>query len=240
MNSYLKRIPWAIVASMVAVVGLLGQDAKTDSVYFTMLDTQPVLIGGSEAIQSHLVYPELARRSGIEGTVHVGAEIDESGKVTSAKVIKSDQEIFNEAATNAVRPIKFVPGKRDGRAVRCMVVIPVKFRLHTLDKTLNQEQENVSKPSVFVVQGPEIHRLVEYPKASIKAGRQGIVFAKVSLDSRLQPRSVSILSGVDDACDKQVMHAAINYDYAKDPKIQKSSGDTSVTLGVRFVLPKQK
>ena len=47
------------------------------------------------------VYPVLARRAGIEGTVYVKILVSKEGKALKAIIIKSDSEVFNQASIDA-------------------------------------------------------------------------------------------------------------------------------------------
>ena len=60
------------------------------------------------------VYPELARRMKISGTVMVQVTVDSEGKVTDAKAT-SGNRLLAGAAEDAVRKWKFAPG--DGVSV---------------------------------------------------------------------------------------------------------------------------
>ncbi|HTV04013.1 MAG TPA: energy transducer TonB [Acidobacteriaceae bacterium] len=55
------------------------------------------------------VYPELAKRMHIGGTVRVAATIAADGTVTQAKAI-SGNKLLESAAENAIRQWKFAPG----------------------------------------------------------------------------------------------------------------------------------
>lgn len=55
------------------------------------------------------VYPELARKAGIEGKVFVKVWIDKHGKVKDVVVIKSTVEMFNAAAVAAAKQWEFTP-----------------------------------------------------------------------------------------------------------------------------------
>ena len=59
------------------------------------------------------VYPELAKRMKIEGTVKVEATVDAAGKVTDVKSLNGNRTL-TVAAEDAVRKWKFAPG--DGEA----------------------------------------------------------------------------------------------------------------------------
>lgn len=97
--------------------------------YFVAVEEMPEPIGGIEAIQSKIIYPEIAKRAGIEGKVYVKAYVDENGKVTKVEVVKGIGAGCDEAAVKAVKETKFKPGKQRGKAVRVQVMIPVVFKL---------------------------------------------------------------------------------------------------------------
>jgi len=97
--------------------------------YFVAVEEMPEPIGGIGEIQKKIVYPEIAKRAGVEGKVYVLAFVDESGTVTDAKIIKGIGAGCDEAALDAVKKTKFKPGKQRGKAVRVQVSIPVVFKL---------------------------------------------------------------------------------------------------------------
>ena len=97
--------------------------------YFVAVEEMPEPIGGIQAIQSKIVYPEIAKRAGIEGKVYVLAFVDETGTVTKAEIIKGLGAGLDEAALNAVKATKFKPGKQRGKPVKVQVSIPIVFKL---------------------------------------------------------------------------------------------------------------
>ena len=98
--------------------------------YFVAVEEMPFPIGGLSAIQEKIVYPELAKRSGIEGKVYILAYINEKGIVDHAKVIKGIGAGCDEAALKAVKETKFSPGKQRGKPVKVQVSIPIVFKLN--------------------------------------------------------------------------------------------------------------
>ncbi len=98
--------------------------------YFVAVQDMPEPIGGIAAIQSKIVYPEIAKRAGVEGKVYVTAFVDETGTVTKAIVLKGIGAGCDEAALKAVKATKFKPGRQRGTAVKVQVSIPVIFRLN--------------------------------------------------------------------------------------------------------------
>ena len=97
--------------------------------YKITADPMPEPVGGIEAIQSNINYPEIARRAGIQGKVFVQAYINENGDVINTKVLKGIGAGCDEAAENAVKKAKFKPGMVSGVPVKVQVVVPVVFKL---------------------------------------------------------------------------------------------------------------
>jgi protein TonB len=74
-------------------------------------------------------YPEIALRAGLEGNVFVKVWVDKEGKVRKVVVLKSDAEIFNEAAQDAAKQWIFTPAVMQKGPVSVWVSIPFRFRL---------------------------------------------------------------------------------------------------------------
>ena len=101
-----------------------------DQIIFVPYDEPPEPIGGFQAIQRKLEYPEIARKAGIEGTVIIYAKIDEKGNVVKTKVVKPlGNSGCNEAAIKAIRAVKWKPAKQRDKPVTVWVSVPVKFKL---------------------------------------------------------------------------------------------------------------
>jgi protein TonB len=102
---------------------------EEEAVFFVAVEDQPEPIGGIEAIQSKIVYPEIAKRAGVQGRVFIKAFVDETGVVRKAEVIKGIGAGCDEAAVAAVMQTQFKPGKQRGKAVKVQVSIPIVFKL---------------------------------------------------------------------------------------------------------------
>lgn len=96
--------------------------------FFVAVEEMPAPIGGLKSIQEKIVYPELAKRVGIEGRVYIRAFVDESGSVIKAEITKGIGGGCDEAALDAVLKTHFSPGKQRGRPVKVQVTIPIVFR----------------------------------------------------------------------------------------------------------------
>jgi len=79
--------------------------------------------------QAKADFPEIARRSGLEGTVVVGALVGPDGTVREAVVIQGVHPILDRAAVDAALRCRFEPARQREIKVRAWVAIPFRFRL---------------------------------------------------------------------------------------------------------------
>jgi protein TonB len=75
------------------------------------------------------VYPEEARRAGIEGTVQLEIWLDERGRVRKIRVLRSPGHGLDRAAVKAAARAVFRPGEIDGKPVPVKITIPYRFVL---------------------------------------------------------------------------------------------------------------
>lgn len=94
----------------------------------------PLRIGGD--VQSpkriHFVnpkYPEIARKTRIEGMVILEAIINKSGDVVDIKVLKSLNSLCDKAAIDAAKQWKFEPGTQNDIPVDVIMTLTVQFRI---------------------------------------------------------------------------------------------------------------
>jgi TonB family protein len=74
------------------------------------------------------VYPEAARRAGVEGMVILEATADTYGRVTAVKVLRG-VEALNQAALDAVRQWVYEPMIVDGKPRAVVFTVTMRFRL---------------------------------------------------------------------------------------------------------------
>lgn len=74
-------------------------------------------------------YSEEARKAKYQGTVIVMADIDTSGHVMNARIVRSLGLGLDEQALDAIKKWKFRPGYKDGKPVIVEATIEVNFRL---------------------------------------------------------------------------------------------------------------
>lgn len=105
------------------------KEEEAEPVFFVAVEEMPEPVGGIAAIQSKIVYPEIAKRAGVQGRVFVKAYVDENGNVTKVELIRGIGAGCDEAAMKAVQSVKFKPGKQRGKPVKVQVTVPVLFKL---------------------------------------------------------------------------------------------------------------
>jgi TonB family protein len=106
-----------------------AQQIEEDVGEFVAYETFPEPMGGYNAIQKSVVYPRVARRAGIEGTVVVAAFVNAEGQVTRTGILEGELGYgLDEAALNAVRQAKFKPAKQRDKTIGVWIVIPINFR----------------------------------------------------------------------------------------------------------------
>lgn len=98
--------------------------------YFVAVEDMPEPVGGLGTIQRAVVYPEIARRAGVQGRVFVLAYVNEKGEVTKVEVQRGIGAGCDEAAVSAVLKASFIPGKQRGKPVKVRVSIPIRFQLN--------------------------------------------------------------------------------------------------------------
>jgi protein TonB len=75
------------------------------------------------------VYPEAARKAGIQGIVLLEATTDEQGNVAAVRVLKSIPEL-DQAAIDALKQWKYEPVIVEGKPKGVAFTVTINFRLH--------------------------------------------------------------------------------------------------------------
>ena len=71
---------------------------------FVPFEKEPVIIKKVDPI-----YPELAKKAGMEGTVYANLWVDKQGKVREVKIVKADSDIFIQPVIDAAKQWLFSP-----------------------------------------------------------------------------------------------------------------------------------
>ncbi|WP_412062048.1 TonB family protein [Rubrivirga sp. IMCC45206] len=185
---------------------------------FEVAEVQPVLIGGLEGLQARVTYPDLAKRAGIQGQVVVQFIVTPEGTVRDAQAIRSPHEMLGRAALEAVRELRFEPGRQRGQAVAVRFAVPVTFRLPEGEGAPPEPRSrtDAARPDVFVVveEMPRIvgglealqARLV-YPQAAKDAGIQGTVIVQFLVNETGGVEETQVMRSPDEALSAAALDA---------------------------------
>ncbi|MBK6525428.1 MAG: energy transducer TonB [Crocinitomicaceae bacterium] len=98
------------------------------------VEVDPAFPGGEAAmikfIQQNVVYPELSREMGEQGTVYVQFVVNSDGSIQDVVVLKGVSEQLNKEAVRVVKKMpNWSPGEQAGKKVRVRYQIPIKFTI---------------------------------------------------------------------------------------------------------------
>ncbi|HEY5615660.1 MAG TPA: energy transducer TonB [Bacteroidota bacterium] len=220
------------------------QDPRDDkAAYSVTVEDFPEPIGGIRAIQEKVVYPEIAKRAGVEGTVFVEVFIDESGSVTGTSIVKGIGAGCDEAAMKAILSTRFIPGKQQGKPVKVRMSIPISFMLGKQGAALKANVDNIhtlKEPTVFIVAGPKgLKRHIPYPAEAVRSNVSGVVYVDARLNDEKKTIGVNLKRGISFDLYYDVMRAVAAYKFFEDPEIPKPQADTTISIVVQFLLPKK-
>lgn len=152
-----------------------------------------------DELARNTIYPERAEKEGLEGTVVVSIFVDKDGEINEARVIKSDNSVFNQAAVDAVRKTTFAPAKQNGIPISVRMTVKVGFALDEMAEIegpgvaskdeisfVSADERTLSDSSVTVATIPiydpkELAGNTIYPKEASEKGLEGRVVLSVYL-----------------------------------------------------------
>ena len=105
----------------------------TEKIY-TWAEEMPNFPGGDSELMKffsqNLVYPEIAKRAGVEGKVILSFIVDKNGNIVDVKVAKSIGAGCDEEAMRVLKIMsRWIPGKQNGNPVVTRMNLPVVFKL---------------------------------------------------------------------------------------------------------------
>lgn len=110
------------------------EEVSGDPLPFYVLEDKPEFPGGDAAllkyINKNVHYPVICQENGVQGTVTISFVIDEKGKVTNVKSLRSPDPNLEREAVRVVKTLpNWKPGKQRGRPVKVSFMVPVRFVL---------------------------------------------------------------------------------------------------------------
>lgn len=108
-------------------IDIQQKEADPDIDEFIPVEKEPYI--DLSDLQRRIVYPEMARKAGIEGQVVVRVLVGKNGKPKKVVIQQSDSQMLNQAAIDAVMSSTFTPAIQNGQPITCWVSIPIRFKL---------------------------------------------------------------------------------------------------------------
>jgi len=110
------------------------EEAVHEQEIFIVVEEPPSFPGGDEArirfLSENIRYPQMARESGIQGTVFVTFVVERDGSVTDVRILRGIGGGCDEEAIRVIKAMpKWNPGKQRGRPVRVQFNMPIRFTL---------------------------------------------------------------------------------------------------------------
>ncbi len=167
---------------------LSSQGEEADLVAFWEVETKPVMIKHVDA-----QYPEEARFENAEGEVFLRFRIGKEGWVEEVEVLKGD-EVFRQAAIDAVKQFMFEPATQNDQPVRVWVPYAIEFKLSS--EAARAEEDLVDfwkvekKPVLVERVAPEYPEEAQWENLE---GGEVLVRFQVGKDGRVE--QVEVLEG---------------------------------------------
>jgi len=110
------------------------EEAVEEMEIFTVVESMPSFPGGDAArmkyLQENIKYPQMARESGIQGTVYVTFVVETNGEVTDIRILRGIGGGCDEEAIRVIEQMpKWNAGMQRGKPVRVQFNMPIKFTL---------------------------------------------------------------------------------------------------------------
>jgi protein TonB len=113
---------------------IVEEEEVEEEEIFIVVEEQPSFPGGDRErirfLAENIEYPQLARESGIQGTVYVTFVVEKDGSVTDVRVMRGIGGGCDEEAVRVVKMMpQWKPGKQRGKPVRVQFNMPIRFTL---------------------------------------------------------------------------------------------------------------
>lgn len=99
---------------------------------FSFVEVMPSFEGGDQELLRYLgdnlKYPKIAMDVNAEGTVYLQFVVEADGNIAEVTVLRSVFEHLDQEAIRVIKTMpKWLPGKQNGKSVRVLYTIPIKF-----------------------------------------------------------------------------------------------------------------
>lgn len=121
---------------VVEIIEITKPEDKPVEKIYTWLEEMPKYPGGDielmKFFSENIVYPEIAKRAGVEGKVILSFVVNKDGKISDIQVLKSIGAGCDEEAVRVLKIMPgWIPGKQNSNPVLTRINIPVVFKLRS-------------------------------------------------------------------------------------------------------------
>ncbi len=197
------------------------------------VEVKPQFPGGDAAMYNYLSanmkYPEAAVKAGKQGRVVVTFKVDTDGSIKDAKVLRGVDPALDAEALRLINGMPaWTPGYSNGKPVSVSYTLPVTFKMkagstsEAPDKVAPKKQaptqpaNNSTSAAAEVEVRPEfpdgdagmfdyLSANMKYPESAVKAGKQGRVIVKFTIDTDGSVKDATVLRGVDPDLDAEAL-----------------------------------
>ncbi|MCB9260714.1 MAG: TonB family protein [Ignavibacteriales bacterium] len=221
----------------------------------------PEPVGGIEEIESNIIYPKLARQYKLEGSVLITTTINKRGISENIKVLQGLGLGCSEAAIEAVKNTKFIPGENNGEIVETEVTFKLNFRIKEAEdkptiiaseksELTSESKIDSSKQKDFIIcdvdECPEpiggiteLIKKINYPPHAKRNNISGEVILNVKVDDIGFVISTEVKQGLGYGCDEAAKSAVIKTEFMPAKQNGKNV-ESNIEITVPFILDDKK
>jgi TonB family protein len=179
------------------------------------------------------VYPDEAKKSGVQGVVTVEAVIGKDGKVKAARAVGSPEPLLAQAALDAVKQWEYEPFVSAKGCREVLFTVTMRFVLRDGDK----KAAGVAPTRLEASRRPKLIKKVlpVFPAEAKKDGVQGAVVLEVRTDEQGRVKDLRVTSDTPALLNQAAMDAVRQWQYEPFVKDGKAV-PVAFTVTVTFAL----
>ncbi|GJQ63341.1 MAG: hypothetical protein SCALA702_23940 [Melioribacteraceae bacterium] len=124
-----KLLPLIIVSFLLIPTNNISAQAQQGDGFLAFAEKMPEPVGGLKEVYKNIVYPDIAKKAGVQGKVFALAYVNEKGEVDDVKILKGIGAGCDEAAIDGIKKAKFSPGQNKGQNVKVKLSLTINFKL---------------------------------------------------------------------------------------------------------------
>ena len=179
-----------VLGLAVAGVALAEEDAEP----VNLISAPPLMVSWARP-----VYPPPAVSQQLEGQVRVRFVVDETGAVKQARALESSSAVFEEAAVQAVKQWRFVPGGARGKPEAKCLDVTLSFQLAAWQRAVRPDRippeiRQTMRLAPFSAAAKMTGDDPDYPAALLPLRLSGAVRAELTVDADGRVTAARILA----------------------------------------------